>query len=151
MEKSKMSKKENAQKIKLTAERAENALRDIIVEGSRISQAAVEKRAGLSNGALNYNIPLYRDIKTRIILAKEGKVTESSPSFKSVPASVNESRLKDKYRSERDSIREELAKARGEVLELRSALFDAQQYIKYLESKGLAHSNVVNFKSRPDE
>ncbi|MGJ8645780.1 MAG: hypothetical protein ACSHXJ_02725 [Marinomonas colpomeniae] len=146
-----MQKNDNADKTKFTAESAENALRELIVEKSRISQAAVEKRAGLSNGALNYDIPLYRDIKTRITLAKEGKVAERTTTPKNTPSSENERRLKEKYRSERDAIREELTKARSEILELRSALFDVQQYITYLESQGLAHSNVVNFKSRPDE
>ena len=49
--------------ISRTIERARAALRSLTDEGARISQHAVEKRAGLSNGALNYNCPEYRQFR----------------------------------------------------------------------------------------
>lgn len=136
--------KNNSDKIMLTFEKAEKALREIIGEGSRVSQSAVEKRAGLSNGALNYDVPMYRDLKARIQLAKDNKAISNS----GIKDESNDRRLKDKYRQERDDVRSELKKARGEVLELRSALFDMQQYLKYLEKQGIGDINVVRFKSR---
>ena len=49
--------------ISRTIERARAALRSLTDEGARISQHAVEKQAGLSNGALNYNCPEYRQVR----------------------------------------------------------------------------------------
>ena len=46
-----------------TQARAEQALRELMLSGERISQYAVEKRAGLANGTLNYNCPEYRQVR----------------------------------------------------------------------------------------
>ncbi len=37
-----------------------------MLSGERISQYAVEKRAGLANGTLNYNCPEYRQVREAI-------------------------------------------------------------------------------------
>jgi predicted nuclease with TOPRIM domain len=142
-----MSIKKNREKIIATAKKAEKSLREIIAEGGRISQAAVEKRAGLSNGSLNYNVPEYKDIKHRIHLAKQS--TNAHLTVNKSDSLKGDTRLKDKYRSERDNLREELRKVLGQKVELQHKLFELQQYVKYLESKGFAHSNVVNFRPNP--
>lgn len=49
--------------VKKTQARAEQALRELMLSGERISQYAVEKRAGLANGTLNYNCPEYRQVR----------------------------------------------------------------------------------------
>ncbi|BDK90470.1 hypothetical protein MMW20_09375 [Enterobacter hormaechei] len=52
--------------VKKTQARAEQALRELMLSGERISQYAVEKRAGLANGTLNYNCPEYRQVREAI-------------------------------------------------------------------------------------
>ena len=87
-----------------TQARAEQALRELMLSGERISQYAVEKRAGLANGTLNYNCPEYRQVREAIRSLKNVRGT----------APVDEQgieqqiKLKEKYRRQRNELREEI-------------------------------------------
>ena len=59
--------------VKKTQARAEQALRELMLSGERISQYAVEKRAGLANGTLNYNCPEYRQVREAIRRKKRAR------------------------------------------------------------------------------
>ncbi|MCU7940437.1 MAG: hypothetical protein KZQ64_13680 [gamma proteobacterium symbiont of Bathyaustriella thionipta] len=134
-------------KIKTTFSVAEKALKDIISEGGKVSQYAVEKRAGLSNGALNYKAPEYIELKERINAAKA--VRGQHPTKKVDTEKLKkEKSLKSKYRGERDEAKEELKKALGEKMELLYQLFHLQSYLNHLENKGVASADVIDISRR---
>ncbi|WP_286340938.1 hypothetical protein [Ferrimonas sp. YFM] len=138
-------------KVERTVEAAQRALADLIAEGARISQHAVEKRAGLANGALNYKHPLYRELKARIINVKSPTVSSSSSSSEEASKLAKERELKDRYRTQRNELRGLLRIAEGEKLELQYQLYHMQKYIKHLEQHGIVDANVLEFslKNRP--
>ena len=135
------------EKIEVTRDRAEKAFQEILAEGGKVSQYSVERRAGLSNGTLNYDVDVYRELKTRIKTAK--KITGSAGTGVRVidtDSLQKEIRLKNKYREERDKLKQQVALLMGRNVELAHNLMLLQRYIKHLEEKGVAHSNVVKFK-----
>jgi len=142
------SKKLHPESTVATLRSAEKALKELVSEGKKISQYAVEKRAGLSNGALNYKgVPEYAELKERIRAAK----AVSSPAA-ITPADKEklkkEESLKKKYRDERDEARNELKKVLSENMELKYQLFHLQSYLRDLENKGLASADVIDISKR---
>ena len=141
-----MAKIVKKEKVEVTLKKAEKALRELIASGEKINQHAVEKKAGLSNGTLNYNVQEYKDLKLRITKAKSA-VAEAAPDKIIGRGKLqDQKRLKEKYRTERDNLREECKKLKGEKLELITHLLEMQRYIKHLEKKGVADSKLVQFK-----
>ena len=57
-------------KIELSVNAGEKALLELIAEGEKISQHAVEKRSGVANGAFNYNHPMYRELSGDLLRGK---------------------------------------------------------------------------------
>jgi len=141
------NRKERPGRIKATISVAEKALKDIISEGGKVSQYSVEKRAGLSNGALNYKAPEYIDLKERIKAAKAvlGQLPAKTADTEKLK---KEKSLKSKYRGERDEAKEELKKALGEKMELLYQLFHLQTYLNHLENKGVASADVIDISRR---
>ncbi|MFK5948841.1 MAG: hypothetical protein QM500_08760 [Methylococcales bacterium] len=135
-------------RVTKTLKLAEDALKYLVADNKKISQYAVEKKAGLSNGALNYNVPEYIEFKKRIQAAKCAVNGETKQSEKQKLKIKNESNLKDKYRVERNNYEIELKKAMGEKLELTYQLFELQKYLLHLEKKGQADSRVIDFKRK---
>jgi len=142
-------------KITLTVKAVEVALQEMIASGKQISQYAVEQKAGLSNGALNYKVEEYINIKKRINNLKNPKLDLLPDISEAVATEKNKAKkeqtLKDKYRSERDELKKQNLYLESENKELLFQLFKLQQYIKHLEVDGMADTNVVNFslKSKP--
>ncbi|ASP47408.1 hypothetical protein [Cognaticolwellia beringensis] len=142
-------------KITLTVKAVEIVLQEMIANGERISQYAVEKKAGLSNGALNYKVEEYIELKDRIIKLKmpiSDQVPNTSDDIaKRKSKEKKEQNLKDKYRSERDELKEENIYLEAENKELLFQLFKLQQYIEFLQVDGVADMKVLNFslKSKP--
>ncbi|GAA5218325.1 hypothetical protein ACFSJ3_15720 [Corallincola platygyrae] len=133
-------------KVKLSADAAERALCELIANGARISQHAIEKRAGLANGALNYNHPLYVSLKQKIQKAKATMVSTNDNGSPELQKRIKrEIGLKRKYRKQRDSYKAQLKQAEGEKLELAYQLHHLQRYLKHLERHGLADVNVLEF------
>lgn len=130
-------------KAELTLRAADSALREMVAEGARISQHAVEMRAGLSNGALNYNHPNYVAMKERIAAAKAISTSTGDARADEKRELLRQKRLKEKYRAERDQYKRELAKALGEKLELTYQLFHAQDSLAQLDEKIVIDENTV--------
>lgn len=131
-------------KIVLTVKAVEMVLQEMIASGERISQYSVEKKAGLSNGALNYKVKEYIDLKKCINLLKK-PILDPVPDVSEKDKIKKEQTLKDKYRSERDELKKQNLYLESENKELLFQLFKLQQYIKHLEVDGMADINVVNF------
>ncbi|NOH98437.1 hypothetical protein [Vibrio sp. 99-70-13A1] len=126
------------------AEESEKALLELISKGMKISQHAVEKRAGLANGALNYKHPKYQVVKDKINrakLASESNQTAANKELKVLLA--KEKNLKDKYRKEKNLLKQRLKKLEGERLELIYQLYHLQQYVAKLEENSISSPNVI--------
>ena len=136
-------------KVVLTVKAVETVLQEMIVSGERISQYSVEKKAGLSNGALNYKVDEYIDLKARIKKLKDPlpeQVTSISDAIKvEKNKTKKEQTLKDKYRNERDELKGQNLSLESENKELLWQLYKLQQYINHLEVDGTADKNVLNF------
>ncbi|EPM5142644.1 TPA: hypothetical protein KML25_000283 [Escherichia coli] len=134
--------------ISRTIERARAALRSLTDEGARISQHAVEKRAGLSNGALNYNCPEYRQFREYVRSMKTGRVDKSVSGEAPDDILRHQVRLKEKYRLQRNELREELLVLVAENAELVHNLLLMQRYIQELENmNGQGKRGVVSLPS----
>jgi len=136
-------------KVIQTVKTVEIVLKEMITNGDRISQSAVEKKAGLSNGTLNYKVEEYIDLKKRIIKLKK-TISEELPNTsddvaKEKNKAKKEQKLKDKYRCDRDELRLENLYLESENKELLFQLFKLQQYIEYLEVNGMADRSVIDF------
>lgn len=125
-----------------TVARAEVALKKIITEGSKISQHAVEKKAGLANGALNYNCPEYREFRNVIKLAAENRNKANAKLITSNVYLQQQIKLKGKYRVERNELRRELKIMLAEIIELHYHLALMQNHIAELEKSALAGKTV---------
>ncbi len=140
-------------KITQTVKAVEIVLQEMIANGERISQYAVEKKAGLSNGALNYKVEEYIDLKDRIIKLKipiSDQVPNTSDDIaKEKSKTRKEQSLKDKYRSERDELKKENISLEAENKELLLQLFKLQQYIDHLQEDSMADKKVVHFSLMP--
>ncbi len=143
-----MPKVDCTDKVIKTSQRAEDALRTLIANGDKISQSAVEKLAGLSNGTLNYDVPEYQDIKKRINIAKSATAETAIEPKGNRGELQNQIRLKDKYRKERNELRSEIKKLIGEKTEIMHKLFELQRYVAFLDEEGIASCNVVKFRSK---
>jgi hypothetical protein len=140
-------KSENNDKVSITAKRAEAALRELIANGQKVNQHAVEKYAGIANGSLNYNVPEYIDLKKRIQAVKAvGASKKGGQTNKDQLAKQVE--LKRRYKNERDKLREEIKKVKGANLELIVNISEQQRYITYLENKEVATIKVVDFNTK---
>lgn len=129
--------------VKKTQARAEQALRELMLSGDRISQYAVEKRAGLTNGTLNYNCPEYRQIRESIRRLK--KVFQVTTPVEEVGIE-QQIKLKEKYRRQRNELREEIKKMMAENVELLHNLILLQQYVRELErNTGREKGDVIPF------
>ncbi|OXY81364.1 hypothetical protein [Oceanimonas doudoroffii] len=125
---------------------AEKALLELISEGAKVSQHAVEKRAGLANGALNYNHSRYKEIKGRIAKSKEINSPALEVESKESKEQIRKERdLKNKYRKQRDELRDLLRISEGERLELVYQLYHIQKYLEHLERHGVVDKNVLEF------
>jgi hypothetical protein len=130
-------------KVAESALKAERALLQIVAEGGKVSQFAIEQKAGLANGALNYKHPLYIDLKRRILETKSTVSNEPALDDKFMSSLAKEKHLKDKYRIERNQLAELLRVSEGERLELQYQLYHMQKYLTHLENSGLADLNVL--------
>lgn len=130
--------------VKKTQERAEQALRELMLSGERISQYAVEKRAGLANGALNYNCPEYRQVREAIRSLKKMLQGTTPVDEQGIEQEI---KLKEKYRCQRNELREEIKKVMAENVELLHNLILLQQYVRELErSTGREKGDVIPFQ-----
>lgn len=135
--------------VRKTVLRAESALRELMTEGAGVSQHAVEKRAGLANGALNYNCPEYRALREtiRTVKAAQQKATTNGES-----RGAHHEKLKEKYRHQRNELREEIKHLMAENVELLHNLMLMQQYVRELERiSGSEKGRVVSFSSDKNE
>ena len=128
-------------RINKTVTAVENAINAILAEGARISQHAIEIRAGLSNGALNYDCIEYRDLKKRIKALKKRKNEDSDANLLLKNQVKKQTDLKNKYRVQRDELRAENALLHAENKELLYQMFKLQQYVKKIENTKLASLN----------
>ncbi|WP_144211781.1 hypothetical protein [Shewanella donghaensis] len=129
--------------VVISASKAERALLEIIAEGKSISQLAVEQRAGLANGALNYQHKLYADIKHKILNAKISSNNSLRVDGNDLIHLDKEKNLKEKYRIERNKLREMLRVSEGERLELQYQLYHLQKYLITLEESCSVETNVL--------
>ncbi|MCG7540030.1 hypothetical protein [Pseudoalteromonas sp. OF7H-1] len=89
---------------------ARQALKELIEEGKRVNVSALEKRAELSNGTLNYSHPLYETFKEKICELKRAECLPSSKDIYRLRGKLNhEIALKEKYRVERDKLKEDIS------------------------------------------
>ena len=129
--------------VKKTQARAEQALRDLMLSGERISQYAVEKRAGLANGTLNYNCPEYRQVREAIRSLKKTCQGTAPVDEQGIEQQI---KLKEKYRRQRNELREEIKKMMAENVELLHNLILLQQYVRELErNTGREKGDVIPF------
>lgn len=134
-------------KVSQSAKAALLALTDLIARGEKISQYAVEKKAGLANGALNYKHPKYEEVKQRIHDAKRSLHKENIASNESLTVAwKQERRLKKMYWKKLKLANERLKVLEGEKLELQYQLFHMQKYLAELEKLGFADSNILKFR-----
>lgn len=130
--------------VKKSQARAEQALQELLLAGERISQHAVEKRAGLANGALNYKCPEYRQLRETIrslIKTRQGTTPDDKQSI------AHQIKLKEKYRHQRNELREEIKQVIAENVELLHNLILLQQYVRELEcTAGMAKGIVTPFR-----
>jgi predicted nuclease with TOPRIM domain len=136
-------------KVVLTVKTVEKVLQEMIASGERISQFSVEKKAGLSNGALNYKVDEYIELKKRINKLKNPLIEQVTSISDAIQIEKNKTKqertLKDKYRGERDKLEKENLSLESENKELLWQLYKLQKYINHLEQDGMADTNVVNF------
>lgn len=133
-------------KIELSVNAGEKALLELIAEGIKISQHAVEKRAGVTNGAFNYDHPMYHELKNKIHQAKiASKDKQTQISKEHLVLLVKERALKNKYFSQRNKLKEQLKKLEGERLELQYQLYHLQKYLAQIEDNGIDSLNVIGF------
>ncbi|AMJ76592.1 hypothetical protein [Alteromonas stellipolaris] len=128
-------------RIQRTVAAVENAINEILAKGTRISQHAIEKKAGLSNGALNYNCTEYRNLKERIRAIKSSKNEDCNANLHLKKQISKQTALKNKYRLQRDELRAENALLHSETKELLYQMFKLQQYVKQIENTKLANLN----------
>jgi len=134
-----MNNSETKSQVQKTIQRAEEALKLLIIEGMRVSQHAVEMRAGLSNGTLNYDVQEYRDFKTRLSNAKQATTSRPHSGGDSNNKKLKtEIALKKKYRDKYNAVRSELRQSKGKELELTYQLFHLQRYVDKLEEQASA-------------
>ncbi|MCG9770459.1 hypothetical protein L1D59_17840 [Pseudoalteromonas piscicida] len=127
---------------------ARQALKELIEEGKRVNVSAVEKRAGLSNGTLNYSHPLYEAFKEKICELKRAECLPSSKDIDRLRGKLNhEVALKEKYRVERDKLKEDIRVLMGEKAELQYQLFHALKLIDELECVEDQESNVLKYSA----
>lgn len=132
-------------RVQLSIAAAEAALKDIIAEGKKPSQYAVEMRAGLTNGALNYKCEEYIEFKQRLLKLKETK-SEANDLYKTWKAEYKkQAALKDKYRAERDFLKEENKKLHGHNKELLYQLFLMQQEMIQIKETNIIDFNAIKF------
>lgn len=136
--------KDISKKVAKTRQVAETALKELIAEGKKVSQHAVEKRAGLSNGALNYKHPEYIDLKNRIAEVQRAASPKPKRSADDRKIIQIQTRLKEKYRSQRDEYKEQLKAALGKTLEAKYQLFQLQRLFAHHEGKNSLYGNVVD-------
>ncbi|MCY9864283.1 hypothetical protein OTK49_17340 [Vibrio coralliirubri] len=135
--------------VSQSAEAAQSALTQLIASGKKVSQYAVEKKAGLANGALNYKHPKYEEIKQRIHDAKCSLNQESTVSNDNLRQICNHERhLKKVYWEKLKLANNRLKALEGEKLELQYQLFHIQKYLAELEKLGVADSNILEFRLR---
>ncbi|MGX9929598.1 hypothetical protein [Enterobacter hormaechei] len=130
--------------VKKTQARAEQALRELMLSGERISQYAVEKRAGLANGTLNYNCPEYRQVREAIRSLKKTCQGTAPVDEQGIEQQI---KLKEKYRRQRNELREEIKKMMAENVELLHNLILLQQYVRELE-RNTGREKGTSFRSR---
>ena len=124
--------------VKKTQARAEQALRELMLSGERISQYAVEKRAGL-----NYNCPEYRQVREAIRSLKKTCQGTAPVDEQGIEQQI---KLKEKYRRQRNELREEIKKMMAENVELLHNLILLQQYVRELErNTGREKGDVIPF------
>lgn len=131
-------------RIQSTVAAVENAINEFLAKGTRVSQHAIEKKAGLSNGALNYDCAEYRDLKERIRAIKRSKKEECNAHLHSKKQISKQTDLKNKYRLQRDELRAENAQLHSENKEILYQMFKLQQYVKQIEKTKLA--NLDDFR-----
>lgn len=127
----------------LTIRAAETALKELLAEGAKISQYAVERRAGLANGALNYKNKKYVEIKARIQTLKKPQLYDTTIIDSKIRQELSkESRLKNQYRKERDKLKKENQKLHAQNKELLYQLWKVQQHIQQVSD-----SNIFDFRN----
>jgi hypothetical protein len=124
-------------KVADTLNAAKKALADIIAEDGRVSVSAIEKRAGLSNGTLNYKNEAYIEFKNKVSSFSNNKVIERDLT----KVELNKQKeLKSKYKKQRDIYKLQVKKEIQKRLELSYQLFHLQQEIDSGKNK-----NIIEF------
>lgn len=133
-------------KIELSVSAGEKALLELIAEGRKISQHAVEARAGVANGAFNYAHPMYLELRNKIRQAKIASKSDQTQMKKEHATLLTKERaLKHKYFSQRNELKEQLRMLEGEKLELQYQLYHLQKYLAQIEDNGIDNPNVIGF------
>lgn len=136
-------------RTELTIQAAEVALKELLAEGAKISQYAVERRAGLANGALNYKSEKYTELKSRIQLLKHSQSHDLRTTDSMIKQSFkNESRLKNKYRKERDNLKKENQKLHAHNKELLYQLWKIQQHIQQVSDSNVFDFHILTLKPK---
>ncbi|MGF1827442.1 hypothetical protein [Vibrio splendidus] len=136
-------------RTELTIQAAEVALKELLAEGAKISQYAVERRAGLANGALNYKSEKYTELKSRIQLLKHSQSHDLRTTDSTIKQSFkNESRLKNKYRKERDNLKKENQKLHAHNKELLYQLWKIQQHIQQVSDSNVFDFHILTLKPK---
>lgn len=135
-------------RVQLNIAAAETALKELIAEGKKPSQYAVEMRAGLSNGTLNYKCDEYENFKKRLITIKKSQ-PETNDLYKQLKKECQkQSDLKDKYRNERNFFKEENKVLHAQNKELLYQLFLIQQEMIQVKEKNVIDFNAIRFEKR---
>jgi len=129
-----------SERVADTLKAANLALSALIAEGERVSISAIEKRAGLSNGALNYKIDEYLEFKSKVAKINENKKVEVTPKDIKLKESRDKERLlKEKYKSQRDEYKAMLKKEVQARLEVTYNLFHLQSEISDRNSEKIVN------------
>ena len=103
----------------------------------------MEKRAGLANGTMNYNCPEYRQVREAIRSLKKTCQGTAPVDEQGIEQQI---KLKEKYRRQRNELREEIKKMMAENVELLHNLILLQQYVRELErNTGREKGDVIPF------
>ncbi|MGP4933484.1 hypothetical protein ACTXIM_16285 [Pseudoalteromonas nigrifaciens] len=127
-------------RVELNILAAEAAVKELLAEGKKINQHSVEKRAGLSNGTLNYKCDPYKKFKDKLTEINTAN-TQVDDHYKTLKKElIRQAELKDKYRMQRDELRHENVKLHADNKELLYQLFLLQK-----EMIAVKETNVVDF------
>ncbi|MBE0377771.1 hypothetical protein [Pseudoalteromonas prydzensis] len=133
-------------KIELNILAAEAAVKELLAEGKRVNQHSVEKVAGLSNGTLNYKCEPYEKFKNRLIKINEPKIQVDEQQKKLKKEVARQAELKDKYRIQRDELRQENVELHAENKELLHQLFLLQKEMIAIKETNVVDFTVLRFK-----